>query len=294
MLGKNYFMFILLFSCLPTMMHTQKATAKKPKTLTVASYNQLFEYSHRIPEDSSQQWVNRKKVMKKIFEDNKFDLVGAQETMTFQLAEIKTWPDLDWIGAGRSSGGYEKNEEHDAVIWRKSRLEMLEHGDFWYSDTPEVSSHSWDSPCCPRMCTWVKFKDKRTKKIFFIFNSHFDHIGVVSKKNSATLLLAKVKEIAGNNPVILTGDFNSEPQSEPIQIILNDGAFSDSRAVSKRAPEGPNGTLHGFTNLNPTGIIDHVFVTKNIRVNTYRVIDGELKTKAWASDHLPVAVNVEF
>ena len=62
---------------------------------------------------------------------------------------------------------------------------------------------------------------------------HYDHEGEVARRNSSLLMLQRVREIAGDNPVICTGDFNATPDSEPIRIILQDGLLNDAYSTTK-------------------------------------------------------------
>ena len=111
-------------------------------------------------------------------------------------------------------------------------------------------------------------KDKVSGKEFYFFSVHFDHIGKVARHESALIMLANIKKIAGDSPAICVGDFNGTPDSEPIQILKSDGLLLDSREISKTPPYGTVGTTNQF-NLNAPmkNRIDYIFVTKNIHVN---------------------------
>lgn len=106
------------------------------------------------------------------------------------------------------------------------------------------------------------------------------------------LLLARIKSIAGNSPVICTGDFNATPSDVPITTLLADGLLQDSRQLTAAAPYGPMGTFQDFsTAADPTERIDYVFVTSGIRVLTYGVLT-DIRHGRYPSDHCPVAVEV--
>src|SRR5690606_31094241 len=115
---------------------------------------------------------------------------------------------------------------------------------FWLSSTPAVpGSKGWDA-AITRIVTWGQFRDKVTNKEFFVFNTHFDHVGLEARKQSARLILQKIKDLAGSSPVILTGDFNAGPDDEPIQIILdkeNPMHLLDSKSLSAQPHYGPEG-----------------------------------------------------
>ena len=106
--------------------------------------------------------------------------------------------------------------------------------------------------------------ENKTGKKFYVFNTHFDHLGKVARRESAKLVLKKIKEIAGKSPVILTGDFNATPEDEPIKIILNpeDGdKLIDAEKISKNGHYGPYGTFNAFKSEQIGKHIDYIFVS---------------------------------
>ena len=52
-------------------------------------------------------------------------------------------------------------------------------------------------------------------------NTHFDHIGEIARVQSAHLVIRVINDLFSNFPVILMGDFNVVPESEPYAIITN-------------------------------------------------------------------------
>mgnify|MGYP000421488708 CR=1 FL=1 len=120
-----------------------------------------------------------------------------------------------------------------------------------------------------------------------MFNTHFNYIGTVARKKSSELILKKIKEINKDSlPVILMGDFNSIPDSEPIKILEKN--MIDGLRISTKYLQGPQGTFSGFDINNPISKrIDYIF-TKNFQVLYYRNIDDRLENNNHISDHLPV------
>ena len=126
-----------------------------------------------------------------------------------------------------------------------------------------------------------------------VFNTHFDHVGVEARKNSATLIRNKIEEmVPAGTPVILTGDFNLTPDQKPI-IMLKE-YMKDSYEVSEEPPYGPMGTYSGFnldSELNRR--IDYIFVRGNLEVLKYAAL-SEIKNKRFPSDHLPVFAKIKL
>ena len=120
-----------------------------------------------------------------------------------------------------------------------------------------------------------------------------------ARRQSARLLLQKIDEIAGDAPTVLTGDFNVVDSSLVYQILTGtadvEGALHDARAVSARAPVGPNSTWNGFLEIEPGRRIDYVFASDEVDVLRHVIIADQIPgTDRFPSDHLPVLVEVDL
>lgn len=257
-------------------------------TLNVASFNIRMD----TPNDSLDSWKHRKDMVNGLIRFHDFDVFGIQEGFYHQIMDILEPGGYDYVGVGRDDG--EDAGEHSAIIFKKGKLLVLDKGDFWLSETPDVPGKGWDATCCNRICSWAKFKDIDSGKEFFLFNVHYDHQGEEARRQSSYLLLNKIREIADGYPVIATGDFNAVPDSEPIQIIMKDGLLSDSFDVTLQPPYGTTGTFSSFRLNSPMqNRIDYVWVSKDIIVNKYGVLN-DVQYGHFPSDHFPVLVNVSF
>ncbi|MFT4032640.1 MAG: endonuclease/exonuclease/phosphatase family protein [Siphonobacter sp.] len=256
--------------------------AQKNIPLTIATYN--LRYNN--PGDGVNAWPNRKEMVKELVQFHDFDIFGTQEALIGQLKDITELQEYAFFGAGRDDG--KEAGEHSAIFYKKDRFKVLESGNFWLSETPNQLGKGWDATCCNRICSWVKFKDIQTRKSFYFFNVHFDHQGVVARRESGKLMVKKIQEIAKNAPVILTGDFNSMPDTEQIKAIQT--ILNDSRKVSVRPPYGPEGTFNAFKFDAPMkDRIDYIFTGKQIKVLKYAVLT-DAKDQRYPSDHQPVVI----
>ena len=141
-------------------------------------------------------------------------------------------PDFKTVGVGRDDGAEEG--EHSSIFYNKNRFEATKSGTFWLSATDtKQPNKGWDA-ALPRICTWAILKDKKSGKSFIFMNTHFDHVGVVARKESAKLILEKAKELAGKLPLILTGDFNVDEHDEAYFTLANSKIVVDSYQVSPR------------------------------------------------------------
>ena len=208
---------------------------------------------------------------------------GVQEATLTQMKDLEAGlSDYDYVGVGRDDGA--TKGEFSAIFYKSSEMKVLQENTFWLSETPEKVSVGWDA-ALPRIFTYAKFELMASKKQFWHFNTHFDHLGEIARAESAKLIVSKIADLASSgDAVVLSGDFNAEPHEEPI-LVLNH-SFEDPTDRVKL--QGPVGTFSGFQlNAPLERRIDYIF-TKNMEVKTYRHLDTKRANGRWISDHLPV------
>ncbi|GHB59694.1 endonuclease/exonuclease/phosphatase family protein [Persicitalea jodogahamensis] len=272
-----FFLFLILCA-----MQTTYSQSNTP--INVASYNLRYN----TPNDGVNAWPNRKEMVKSLIQYHEFDLFGTQEALRGQLDDVAELKEFSFLGKGRDDG--KQAGEHSAIFYRKDRFKVLDSGDFWLSETPDVPGKGWDATCCNRICSWAKFQDLKTKKQFYFFSVHFDHQGVKARQESGKLMVKKIKEIAKNAPAICVGDFNSTPETEQIQAMQT--ILQDAHNVTKQPPYGPEGTFNSFKFDAPmTNRIDYIFVSKDFEVQKYGVLT-DAKEQRYPSDHQPVVAKV--
>lgn len=264
------------------------STAASSPSVHVMTYN--IRYANTI-DTGSISWMNRRDFIRSTILFHKADIVCMQEVLHQQLVFFdSTLVDFSHVGVGREDG--KEKGEYAPVFYNHNFFERLTDSTFWLSSSPDRVSKGWDA-ALERICTWVKLKDKRSGKIFFVFNTHFDHQGEQARTESAKLLLEKIKRIAQNNPVILCGDFNTAENTEPINIIKGKNEqnhlLTDAMYSSKLPHHGSYKTFCGFNVLK--GVIgdriDYVFVTKQFYVLTHATLT-DFKEEHFPSDHFPV------
>lgn len=256
--------------------------AQKNEPINIASYNIRYDNTG----DGINAWPNRKENVKALIKFHDFEIFGVQEALIGQLKGIAELSEYAFTGKGRDDG--KEAGEHSAIFYKKERFKLLKSGDFWLSETPDKPGKGWDATCCNRISSWGKFQDLITKKEFFFFCVHFDHQGVEARRQSGFLMVKKIKEIAKNETVILTGDFNSTPETEQIKTIQT--LLSDTHEVTKQPPYGPEGTFNSFKfDAIMDKRIDYIFVSKNVEVLKYGVLT-DAKEQRYPSDHQPVLI----
>lgn len=262
--------------------------AEDNEVLKIATFNLRMD----TPSDGENAWFHRKDMVNDLIRFYGFDLFGTQEGFTHQLNDILRLSDYRFIGVGRDDG--KDAGEHCAIFYRSDRFKVLDQGDFWLSEHPEKPGRGWDGTCCNRICTWGKFEDLKNHKQFYFFNVHYEYEGDVARRESSNLMISRIKSIAGNQPVFLTGDFNAFPTEEPIRILNDSGFLNDSYKITKEAPFGPVCTYHGYdSTIKTEERLDYIWVTDSIQIDKYGVLTNTLYGHT-PSDHFPVMVVAEF
>ena len=266
--------------------------AKAQQPLNIMTFN--IRYNNNA--DSLNSWPYRKDIAASQVKFFDVDILGVQEALYDQMLDLQErLPKYKYEGFGREDG--KMKGEFSAIFYNTTRLKFLNGRTFWLSQTPDsAGSKGWDA-VLPRIVTWCEFEDKISHKKIYAFNTHFDHIGKVARAESAKLLLKKVKEIAGNNPVVVTGDFNAADEDEPIKIIAdknNPDHLTDSKFISLSPHYGPDGTFNGFTSKETIDkAIDHIFIKNNSKVLKHATI-SESWNGRFSSDHFPVFAQITF
>lgn len=251
--------------------------------LTVMSYNVYISGTgKKSPENRSEGVIaNIRSIMPDVF--------GLQEVDSDWLQRIKDgMPEYSCVGRGR--GRNETDGEYSPVFYKTDKYNLIDSGTFWFSNTPEKSSLTWGS-LFRRICTWVVLEDKETGFSFAVFNSHWDHLSVTSRNNSAELLIEKSNEYAPDMPVVIIGDFNCEANTVAYTSLV-DAGFVDSMYVAAETTD--IGTYHGYTKDSTEGEmpIDHIlFKDAYGFAETYTVMTDKYNG-IYPSDHLPIVSEI--
>lgn len=256
------------------------------QSLKLLSYNIRLD----VEVDGENDWAHRKDFFASQLQFYEPDIFGIQEAKPNQLTDIAiVLPQYSSIGIGRDGIG---KGESSSVFYKTDRFKVLESNTFWLSETPNEISKGWDA-AFNRVCTYGLFRDVKTNKTFWVFNTHLDHIGELARTNGILLILSKIQKLNTKKyPVFFMGDFNSKPTED--RIIHLKKEMNDTREVSKEKPFGPSGTFNGFRHNEPvTELIDYIFISKNspFIVKKYAVL-SDSKDLRYPSDHLPVYIEI--
>jgi endonuclease/exonuclease/phosphatase family metal-dependent hydrolase len=262
-------------------------------TLRIMSLNIRYE---NLEDAVNNWWLFRKERMCQLILRENPDVIGTQEVLDNQLKNMLTLlPGYGYVGVGREDG--KTKGEYSAIFYRKSRFEVVESQTFWLSEDPTaVGKKGWDA-ACERIVTWARMKEKASSKEFYLFNTHFDHVGVTARRESAALLKRQIKAIAGTFPVLVTGDLNVSPSSDVITSLRNPedpDSLKESRSAAATR-EGPAYTFHDFGRIAVSSrqIIDYIFLKNAVTPLHYKIV-VEKEGEAYISDHHPVVLQVKF
>lgn len=243
-----------------------------------------YNIRYNNPDDGENRWDVRKGMITDLIKFYEPDIFGIQEGLAGQMNYLdSTLTNYQHIGIGRDGG---KKGEYSAIFYNKKKFKLIRQSTFWLSDTPDTISIGWDA-ALKRICTYGLFEEKGSKQKFWVFNTHLDYLGIQARINSAKLIIERIKKLNKDNlPVILTGDFNSDPESEQIKYLSD--ILNDSKPNADFT-YGNNGTFNNFEfNKSLNERIDYIFTSKTgVKVMKYAVL-SDSKNCHYPSDHLPV------
>lgn len=226
------------------------------QTIKLMTYNIRLD----IESDGENNWAHRKEFFTSQIKFYEPDVFGIQEAKPNQVIDISSLlSQYDYVGIGRE--GIEKGESSN-IFYKRERFAIKETNTFWLSETPNEISKGWDA-AFNRVCTYALFKDKKTKSLFWVFNTHLDHIGEEARTKGIQLILSKIESLNSKNyPVVFMGDFNSEPSTE--RIIELKKVMDDSHDISKEKPFGPTGTFNNFKHNEAVTMLLCVMLKKTV------------------------------
>ncbi|MCF0174893.1 MAG: endonuclease/exonuclease/phosphatase family protein [Bacteroidaceae bacterium] len=263
----------------------------------VMSYNVRYGAA----KDGENSWDKRKAATPAMLREIKPDVFGVQEALTFQLDYItENCPEYKCVGVGREDG--KDGGEHMSVFYNSEKIDLLEWGTYWLSETPQVPSFGWDA-ACKRTATWTRLKVKKTGEEFFFVNTHLDHKGFEAREKGLMLLVERISAMNPNGvPVVLTGDFNITPDAEELEGLNR--IMKSARGYAKHAD--PNGSYNGYgakgkSKGAPTlrkevqGLlpIDYIYYAGFEKCKRFVVVTKEYNGIKYISDHYPVYADLK-
>lgn len=248
-----------------------------------------FNIRYGTAPDGENSWRFRKDMLFSVIRDYQPHLLGLQESLREQLDELAAeFPNHVSIGVGRKADG---SGEYAALLFDRTRLDLMSSGSFWLSDTPDIrGSQTWGNHYS-RICTWARFIDRNSGKTLSVFNTHWDHQSQRARVGSGKLIAKRIRKLPSLEPVILMGDFNVGPKSPARQPF--DRLGLRETFFQMHSDETEVGTFNGFEGMTDGKKIDAILVNEKWDI-VDASIDHTHQGNRYPSDHFPVTADLRM
>ena len=284
-------MFLVMLMAMPLLTVVAREKAEPRAHVKWCTFN--IRLKNKMDDSLGVGWDVRKERVAAYVKKQNIDIVGMQEVLHPQLLDLQQLlPEYDYVGVGRTDG--KTKGEYSPIFYRRDKYEALERGNFWLSETPDVpGSRGWDA-ALERIASYAKLRDRETGRVFMAVNTHFDHVGKKARRESAHLIMSKIREIVGDRPAIVTGDFNVTEDDEAYRTMVgSDFVMYDAYHMSPRHT-GTTFTFHDFGRIPGLECekIDFIFVTPGVHVERTHI--EPVHYDAHMTDHNPHWAEVEL
>lgn len=265
----------------------QAATCAARDDLRAMTYNIRLD----VAVDGANQWANRREEFLAQIRLVRPDLLGLQEVVPGQYADLRRGlPGYAFVGGGRDDGAGQ-GEASPLAVSRRA-FAIAESGMFWLSPTPERPTLGWDA-AFRRVATWAHLRRRSDGLRLLAVNTHWDHVGLEARRNSAVQLRQWIAaHRRAGEAVVLLGDFNAPLAEASMQTLLEGQQLRDSRAAAREPAVGATITFNAFDPFPKSGqTIDHILVG-GAGVARYHALAEHFDGRV-ASDHFPVVADIE-
>ena len=238
-------------------------------------------------------WEERKGPMDVVFKALEADLVAFQEMESFARGNTedvnltREWllennPDY----AAAATGPWREFPPTQPIFYRRSRLEPLDRGWFFFSTTPDVMYSRGFNGAPPSFASWVDFKDLQSGAVFRFVNIHVDAGSRGNRRRGAELAAERIKAWrADGKTVLFGGDLNARHGAYVHRTIAGAGLT---------LPKVPGATFHLDRGLHLFGAIDHLGYSGTASLAQGPFVVRQKVDGIWASDHHPVLLDVNL
>lgn len=238
-------------------------------------------------------WERRKPALGAVVAGLDADIIAFQEMESFRggnadtdnLARRYLLDRLEGYEAA-AVGDWRSFPSTQPIFYRSDRLERIDQGWFFFSETPElIYSRTFDGSW-PAFASWAEFRPRDGGAAFRVMNVHLEYRSPSNRRLSAELIAERLSPvIAAGTPVILAGDFNALRGWRVMEILT--GAGLDFPAV-------PAATYHLNRGLHLLPAIDHIGLGAGLRATGGPYVSQRAVGGVWPSDHHPVVLDLEL
>ncbi|WP_310599354.1 endonuclease/exonuclease/phosphatase family protein [Desulfobulbus sp.] len=252
-----------------------------------------FNIRYGLAPDGENHWHHRKHLALARIRAFGPDLLGLQECRDDEQAAFvrQGLPDLHFYGVHRQGPG-DTALEMAPLLFRPAAFTLLDSGCFWLSETPEVpGSMSWDSAYA-RTVSWARLACRTTGRELTYVNTHLDY-EPEAVVNHARCLRHWLDRIESGMPLIVTGDFNADKDSEPYRLLTGDHGLNDAFRLAHPPPGQDEVTYHAYGQEEERTSIDWILISDHFRVMEAQ-IDRSREGRLFPSDHYPVTAVLDW
>ena len=255
-----------------------------------------FNIRYDKPDPGNYSWEVRKNAVANLIYEYAPDIIGTQEVKVNQLSDLQQLLSNYYsLGSDRTGTG---NDEHCAIFYHKNKLNCLDHGDFWLSDTPDIPGSitpSWGNHL-PRIATWARFDIFGENQQIVVVNTHLDYDSRKSRELGAKLICDRLqteKLNPNNSFIFVSGDFNDKPGSIARKTFLNplDNGLSLLDTLSDLKLNNQM-TYNNFT-YQAFIPIDTIYYDNRLNLQSVEVIKKKYNG-ILPSDHFPVLAEFNY
>ena len=236
-------------------------------------------------------WEDRKTSVDLAFKALDADIVAFQEMESFgqgDTADINLA--RDWLlernpgFAAGANGDPATFPNTQPIFYRTDRLEMLDQGWFFFSDTPDVIYSRTFDGSWPAFASWAQFRDRDSDETLTVYNVHFEYRSGSNRLKSAALTAQRMApRLAAGEAVVLAGDLNALAGRPTLRIFEDAGlTFVDV----------PGSTYHLNRGIDLFGAIDHVATAGPVLVTGAPQVQRRQFDGRYPSDHYAVTVDL--
>ena len=251
----------------------------------------IMSFNIRCTNVGKMEWDDRLPLVTATILNGHPDSIGVQEATTEWMEALNETLGEEYasVGVGRDDGVHAG--EHTAIFYLKDKYTVVDSGNFWLSETPDVPSKSWNAGD-NRVCTWIVLQNNETGEKYVHINSHFDNKSAEARAHSVDMILDKAAEF-DDMPVVFTADMNIEEGSVDYKNITENGTLRDAKYATSDTMDYL--TYHDTKPLlHKDEVIDFIMVNGKFNVKKYRVITDGIDGNKYVSDHYPIYADIAF
>lgn len=277
-----------------------------PQNIRAMSYN--IRMAPCVEDDGTEnEWAHRFPKVRMVFNTYIPDIVGIQEVSLYQMNSLEN---STYLLPYKFFGKYPSKKPIESglgIIYNSQKLLLIsEFCTLWLNEVQsQAGGPAWDASSYERYVIYAKFKNLMTKNEFWFITTHFDHLGIKAREESAKIVMDLAEGL--DAPTVVTGDFNCFPQLgglELYQLLCTRSRRMKDSANTAQVLFGVPGSWIGwdydmYKQTEGHSKYDFIFVQDTIKVLQHGIIDDRVwddnfQKELYPSDHRPVLSDLVF